>query len=99
MGRAFALGIPRDYGRVRKLRLQREPAQLVPIGPDIHGRTQWLQPRAARALARMREAAARDGVELRAISTFRSAEVQLAILRGKLARGQTIDRILPASSS
>ena len=62
--RAFALGVPRDYGRVRSLRLQREPARLVSIGTDIHGRTQWLQPRAAHALARMREAAATAGAEL-----------------------------------
>ncbi|MBU6478468.1 MAG: hypothetical protein KGQ32_11105, partial [Xanthomonadaceae bacterium] len=43
MERAFALGIPRDYGRVRKLQMQREPARLLPVGPDIHGRAQWLQ--------------------------------------------------------
>lgn len=99
MERAFALGIPRDYGRVRKLRLQREPARLVPIGPDIHGRTQWLQPRAARALARMREAAARMGVELPIVSAFRSIEYQLGIIERKRARGLSIDEILHASAA
>ena len=32
--RAFALGVPRDYGRARHLRMQREPARLVSIGSD-----------------------------------------------------------------
>lgn len=99
MERAFALGVPRDYGRARKLRVQREPAQLVSIGPDIHGRTQWLQPRAARALARMREAAANAGVELQIVSAFRSIEYQLGIIERKRARGLDIDGILRVSAA
>jgi D-alanyl-D-alanine carboxypeptidase len=97
--RAFALGVPRDYGRIRKLRMQREPAQLVPIGQDIHGRTQWLQPRAARALACLREAAAGKGVELQIVSAFRSIEYQLGIVERKLARGLSMDEILRVSAA
>ena len=97
--RAFALGIPCDHGRIRKLRMQREPARLVAIGTDIHGRTQWLQPRAARALARMRKAAASDGVELQIVSAFRSIEYQLAIIERKRARGLSIDEILRVSAA
>lgn len=99
MERAFALGVPRDYGRVRKLRLQREPARLVSIGADIHGRTQWLQPDAARALARMREAATRDRIELQIVSAFRSIEYQLGIVERKLARGLPMDEILRTSAA
>lgn len=99
MERAFALGIPRDYGRVRKLRMQREPAQLVPVGPDIHGRTQWLQPRAARASARMRGAAANAGAELQIVSAFRSIEYQLGIIERKRARGMGMDEILRVSAA
>lgn len=99
MKRAFALGIPLDYGRVRGLRLQREPARLVSIGSDIHGRTQWLQPRAARALARMREAAARASVDLQIVSAFRSIEYQLGIVERKLARGLAMDEILRVSAA
>lgn len=99
MERAFALGIPRDYGRTRKLRLQREPARLVPVGADIHGRTQWLQPDAARALARIREAATRDRIELQIVSAFRSIEYQLGIVERKLARGLAIDEILRVSAA
>jgi D-alanyl-D-alanine carboxypeptidase len=99
MERAFALGIPRDYGRVRKLRLQREPARLVSIGEDIHARTQWLQPRAARALARMREAAALAGMDLQIVSAFRSIEYQLGIVERKLARGLAMEDILRVSTA
>lgn len=99
LARAFALGVPRDYGSTRHLRLQREPARLVPIGGDIHGRTQWLQSRAARALACMREAAARDHAELQIVSAFRSIEYQLGIVERKLARGLAMDEILRVSAA
>jgi len=97
--RALALGVPDDYGRARGLRLQREPARLVSIGSDIRGREQWLQPRAALALGRMKEAALRDGVELQVVSAFRSIEYQLGILERKLAHGQTMDEVLRISAA
>lgn len=97
--RAHALGVPRDYGRIRDLRIQREPENLVPIGADIQGRAQWLQPRAARALAGMRGAAAHDGVTLQIVSAFRSIEYQLGIVERKLARGLTMDEILRVSAA
>jgi D-alanyl-D-alanine carboxypeptidase len=97
--RAFALGVPRNYGRTRCLRVQREPARLVSIGNDVHGREQWLQPRAARALARLLEAAARDGVTLQVVSAFRSIEYQFGIVQRKLARGLTMDEILRVSAA
>ncbi|HET7562933.1 MAG TPA: M15 family metallopeptidase [Rhodanobacteraceae bacterium] len=97
--RAFALGVPRDYGRTRQLRLQREPAQLACVGDDIHGRAQWLQPRAATALAALRRAAALDGVDLQLVSAFRSIEYQLGIVERKLAAGQDIDQILRVSAA
>lgn len=97
--RAAALGIPPDYGRTRHLRLQREPVRLVAIGADVYGRTQWLQPRTARALSRMREAAGTVGVELQLVSAFRSIEYQLGIMERKLARGQSMDEILRVSAA
>lgn len=96
---AERLGVPRDYGRSRDLRLVREPRELVCIGEDVHARAQWLAPRAARAFLRMRSAAARDGIELQLVSAFRSAEYQLGILRRKLERGQSIDEILQVSAA
>lgn len=99
MARAVALGIPRDYGRSRRLRAYVEPTRLVSIGADIHGRLQWLQPRAARALGRMRAAARDAGVELQFVSAFRSIAYQLGIIERKLARGQSLDEILRVSAA
>jgi D-alanyl-D-alanine carboxypeptidase len=96
---AFALGVPRDYGRARGLRRVREPSHLESIGLDTQGREQFLAPRAARAWARMREAAARDGVNLQVVSAFRSVEYQFGILKRKLDRGQTIEQILRVSAA
>lgn len=96
---ARALGVPRDYGRSRGLRIVREPRQLRFIGHDIHARAQWLVPRAARAFARLRQAAAVDAIELQLVSAFRSAEYQLGILRRKLERGQSTDEILRVSAA
>ncbi|MGN6518375.1 MAG: M15 family metallopeptidase [Dokdonella sp.] len=99
VAQAHALGVPRDYGRVRRLAIVREPRELFCIGEDIHQRRQWLAPRAARAYARLSAAAAADGVELQLVSAFRSAEYQLGILERKLARGQSIDEILRVSAA
>ncbi len=99
MERAAALGIPPDYGRTRQLRVQREASRLVSIGADAYGRTQWLQPAAAGALSRMREAATGSGVDLQIVSAFRSIEYQLGIVERKLARGQSMDEILRVSAA
>jgi len=96
---AFALGVPRDYGRVRKVRRVREPSHLASIGLDTQGREQFLAPRAARAWTRLSEAAARDGVELQVVSAFRSVEYQLGILKRKLERGQSMEQILRVSAA
>jgi D-alanyl-D-alanine carboxypeptidase len=99
LGEARALGVPADYARTRRLAPVREPRGLACVGHDIHDRPQWLAPRAASAFARMREAAAADGVELQLVSSFRSADYQLGILRRKLERGQTIAEILRVSAA
>jgi D-alanyl-D-alanine carboxypeptidase len=96
---AFALGVPRNYGHARGLRRVREPSHLESIGLDTQGREQFLAPRAARAWARLREAAARDGVELQVVSAFRSVEYQLGILQRKLERGLSMDQILRVSAA
>lgn len=96
---ARTLGVPADYGRRRGLTVVREPAQLLAIGRDVHAREQWLTPPAARAWRRMREQAARDGMELQVVSAFRSAEYQLGILQRKLQRGLAMDAILQVSAA
>jgi zinc D-Ala-D-Ala carboxypeptidase len=96
---AYTLGVPRDYARVRTLKRVREPRHLAFIGHDTQSRPQWLAPRAARAWARMRDAAARDGVELQVVSAFRGVEYQLGILKRKLECGLDIEEILRVSAA
>lgn len=96
---AIRLGVPRDYGRQRRLAIVREPRELAVIGIDVHDRMQWLAPRAARAFLRMREAAREAGIALDIVSAFRSATYQLGILRRKRERGFKIDEILRVSAA
>jgi D-alanyl-D-alanine carboxypeptidase len=96
---AIALGVPRDYGRTRKLGPVREPGALAFIGIDIHDRPQWLAPRAARAFVRMRDAAANDRIVLDIVSAYRSAEYQLGIVQRKRERGLAMDEILKVSAA
>ena len=96
---AYALGVPRAYARLHRLRRAREPRHLAFIGNDTQGRAQWLAPRAAPAWLQMRDAAARSGVDLQVVSAFRSVAYQLGILRRKLERGQSIEQILRVSAA
>jgi D-alanyl-D-alanine carboxypeptidase len=93
------LGVPRDHGSVRKLKRVAEARTLQFVGPDTQGRPQWMTPRAARAWMRMRDAAARDEIELQIVSAFRSVEYQLGIIERKMARGQTMQEILCVSAA
>jgi zinc D-Ala-D-Ala carboxypeptidase len=90
-----SLGIPRDYAAKRGLRPQREARTLVSVGPaPDDGQILRLAPPAAAAWRRMRAAAANDGIVLLPLSAFRSVARQTAIIRAKLAAGQTIEKIL-----
>lgn len=96
---AFALGVPRDYGKLTKLRPVREPSALLGIGLDTQGREQRLAPCAARAWQRMCAAAVGDGITLQAVSAFRSIEYQLGIFQRKLDRGLSITEILRVNAA
>ncbi len=93
------LGLPADYGRTHRLRLQPEPSQLASIGPDVFGREQFLTPSAANALRAMIAAAAGDEIELQVVSAFRSADYQSGLLRNKLEKGQSMEQILRVSAA
>ncbi len=88
------LGIPPDYAATRGLALQPEAASLVSIGANPDGRDISLEPAAAAAWARMREAAASDGLTLLAVSGFRSVARQDEIIHGRLLKGEKIGAIL-----
>lgn len=84
--------------RARRLPLIAEAPLLALIGRDRYGRRHWLRPDAARALSRLRAAAAGDGVALEVVSSFRSIADQLRIVRRKLARGETLAEILTVNA-
>ena len=89
-----ALGIPSDYGARRGLRRHREAVRLVGIGRNPDRKVVRLAPRAAAAWARMRAAAAKDGVTLVPLSGYRSVVRQAAIIREKRAGGETLAEVL-----
>ena len=72
-------------------------ADLVPISGTWHGRGSLLPP-AASAWETMREAAAADGIDLRAIDTYRTWESQDRAHRRHLA-GEKEANVLPAGTS
>jgi len=88
------LGIPLDYGKARGLPPHAEATRLVSIGANPDGRDISMEPAAAAAWARMRDAAAADGCTLVAISGFRSIKRQDEIIRGRLSKGVRIDAVL-----
>lgn len=76
-----------------------EPAFLQWAGRDRYDRPLWLTPAAGRAWSAMQVSAQRDGIQLQAISGFRSFDYQAAILRRKLDRGLTLDAILTVNAA
>lgn len=93
------LGIPDTFGAATGLPIVYEASALDPIGTDIHGRIQYLAPRAATAWAALRDAAAAAKVELQLVSAFRGFDYQLALVRRKMNAGEAIDRILQVSAA
>ncbi len=86
---------PRDYGSRRGLRRQREARTLISVGPaPDDGQLIRLAPRAAQAWRAMRTAALRDGLILLPLSGFRSIARQTAIVRAKLAAGESLEKTL-----
>lgn len=97
--RLSELGITQDYGRIHRIGLQPEASRLHSIGRDIYGREQHMLPAAARAWLSMRREAARDAIELQAVSAFRSVNYQAGIVRKKLDKGQALKDILAVSAA
>lgn len=93
------LGIPPHYESMSSLTLCEEPLQLVETELDFYGRVQRLTPQALAAWQTMKEAAARDGVEIFLISAFRSVDYQCQLIRRKLDAGQEILGILAVNAA
>lgn len=94
-----SLGIERDYARSHRIPLQEEATVLSTTGPDVYGREQHMLPPAANAWLNMKTQAGGDGVELQAVSAFRSVSYQEGIVRRKLDKGQSLTDILKVSAA
>jgi D-alanyl-D-alanine carboxypeptidase len=88
------LGIDPALPRRRGLRAFAEARQLAFAGLGTDGRDKFLVPAAAAAWLRMQRRARAAGVELLLVSAFRSYDFQVALIRGKLAQGRTLDDVL-----
>jgi len=90
------LGIPPSYAADRRLTEHAEAAEadLVQIATGDQGRPIRLVSAAADSWQRMRDAAARNGIELLPVSGFRSIARQAEIIRAKLNSGHPLDAIL-----
>lgn len=93
------LGIPADYGRQHRLRLQTEPTQLASIGQDVFDREQFMTPQAAKAFHCLVSSAAVEHIEIQPVSAFRSVDYQSALVQNKLDQGQSIEEILRVSAA
>ncbi len=76
-----------------------EPVQLEYAGRDVYKRPLWLDYDAAKAWARLQKQAIHDGINLFAISGYRSAHYQMGIFRRKLARGLALTEILQVNAA
>lgn len=88
------LGADGDLVKRRHLPIHPQARRLICVGTGNDGRDKFLTPAAAAAWQAMRDAAAKQGVALLLISAFRSFDYQLALIRGKLAKGRNINEIL-----
>jgi len=93
------LDIPDGYGPQHRLAMQSECPRPVSIGKDMFGRQQVMAPRAARAWLAMQDGGLSEGIELQAVSAFRSADYQAGIIKRKLAAGLSIEQILKVSAA
>jgi len=93
------LRISLDYGRIHRIPLQQEASKLKTIGPDIYQREQKMLPRAANAWVSMIRQAEKDGIQIQAVSAFRSVSYQAGLLRRKLDKGQVMEEILRVSAA
>lgn len=88
------LGITEDCSIGRQGPIFLENTEVVHAGLDLYDRDLYLARPAAEAWMRMQSAARLDGIDLIAVSGFRSARRQQQIIRRKLDAGQQLIEIL-----
>lgn len=88
------LGIPPGYGSDRGLHCFDTPLDLVPIGRDVAGRSQWLRRDAAQAWKSMVQVAKSEDILLQVVSAYRPVAYQAQLIQTCLARGETLKAVL-----
>jgi len=86
------------FFELHRLRPVREALELVNAGWDVLGRELLLEPATARAWCDMQAAARQCGVELLAVSGYRSVQRQREIVLAKLARGMSPEEVFRFSA-
>lgn len=92
------LGIPMSWIIEHELPFYAEAADLIVAETDERGRDYLLTPAATKAWKQMKEAAARDGIALEIVSSFRTIERQIEIIEKKIARNMPMELILTLSA-
>jgi D-alanyl-D-alanine carboxypeptidase len=93
------LGIPEDCRLGRQGPIFLENGDLVRTGSDLYNRDLYLAHAAAEAWLRMQSAARQDGINLIAVSGFRSVRRQQEIIISKLSVGQHLTEILRTNAA
>lgn len=71
---------------------------LVDAGPDMFDRPQKMTAETLNAWENMKRAASRDGIELKLVSAFRSAQYQCEVIANKLKQGRDLEEILTVNA-
>ena len=88
------LQIPYDYAEKRGLLFYSDATDLVDVGQNIFGLSQYLSQKTALAWEKMVLASSNDDISLMIISGFRSFEYQTSLITKKLKKGSSIKQIL-----
>lgn len=87
------LGISSDMIARQGLQIQLYPKSLLAVDRTVDNRPVLLEPETAMAWRGMKQAAARDGIQVNAESGFRSVQEQVAIIKRLLAE-QDVEKVL-----
>lgn len=98
-GICLDLGIAIASLAARGLCEHEEASHLALAETADNGREHQLTPPAAAAWRAMKEAAARDGIEIHIVSAYRSIARQIEIIRSKLDAGMGIEAILEVNAA
>ena len=92
------LGISQDMVEGCRLPFCADAEQLVDAGEDMFGRRVEMTPATFKAWQNLCSVAAADGITLKLVSGFRSAEYQCQVIQKKLEDGRSLQDILSVNA-